>query len=490
LPGDELLVIGGRRIAAADGRTFALTSPTSGERTASVAHAGEEDIGRAVREAARVQPAWALAGPTRRAAVLSALADLVETHADRLATMETTDNGLPIGETRGQVAAAAAVLRYYAGAADKFFGHTVPVDAPGLLFTVREPIGVAALITAWNAPLLLAVLKAAPALVTGNTVVVKPSELAPRTTLALADLAAEAGLPDGCLSVLPGDAATGAALVDHPVIGKISFTGSTATGIAIARRAATTLKRVTLELGGKSAAIVFEDADLARVGTQAPLAAFGMTGQDCCARSRLLVHERVKDEVVERYAATTRALRIGDPLDPATRIGPLISVAHRDRVHACVRRAVHEGALLVAGGRIPDGFDAGGYYAPTVIDRVHPAMRIAQEELFGPVVSVTTFSDEAEAVRLANDTRYGLAGSIWTADIGRALRVSRDVRSGVLAVNANTSVYLQAPFGGVKASGIGREYGMEAMEGNTESKTVFFDAGVAPPAERHPHRVG
>jgi acyl-CoA reductase-like NAD-dependent aldehyde dehydrogenase len=470
----EPLVVGGRRQPAADGRTLDVVNPATGEVVAHVAQAGSEDVARAVAAATRAQPAWADRGPAARAAVIAALADLIEAHAETLAQLETADNGLPIAETRGLVAGAAAIARYYAGAVDKLYGHTIPSDVPGILMTLREPIGVAALITAWNAPLALAVLKAAPALVTGNTVVLKPSELTPRTTLALADLAAEAGLPDGCLSVLPGGGDVGAALGEHPDVGKVSFTGSSATGIAIARQAAGTLKRLTLELGGKSAAIVFEDADLDRVGALAPAGVFGMAGQDCCARSRLLVHESVKDELLARYVRTTRALRVGDPLDDATQIGPLISPAHRDRVHARVAESVAEGAVAVTGGTIPDGLGAGGFYAPTVLDSVRPEMQVAREELFGPVVSVMTFTDEAEAIRLANDTPYGLSGSIWTSDASRTVRVARQVRSGVLAVNSNTSVYLQAPFGGMKRSGIGREYGMAALEANTELKTLFL----------------
>ncbi|QEC46364.1 aldehyde dehydrogenase [Baekduia soli] len=472
-------MLAGVRATAAEGTTFTVHNPATGEVVAVVAEAGQEDVDRAVAAARRAQDAWALCGPSDRGAVLARLADLIEAEAEALALLETTDNGLPVAETRGMAAGAAAILRYYAGAADKLLGQTMPNDAGGLLLTLREPLGVAALITAWNAPLVLAALKAAPALVAGNAVLIKPSELAPRTTLRFAELAHAAGVPAGCLSVLTGGGAVGAALVRHPDVAKVSFTGSTSTGIAIAREAAATLKRVTLELGGKSAAVVFEDADLERIGEVAPGAAFGMAGQDCCARSRLLVQRSVYDEVLERYVARTNRLIVGDPLDPATDIGPLISAAHRDRVDACVREGVAEGAIVLTGGAPPAHLDgSAGWYAPTVLDGVHPGMRVAREELFGPVVSVLPFTDEDEAVRLANATPYGLSGSIWTRDVGRAVRVSRRIRSGVLAVNSNTSVYLQAPFGGTKLSGLGREYGLAALEENTELKTLFL-AGTA-----------
>jgi acyl-CoA reductase-like NAD-dependent aldehyde dehydrogenase len=469
-------MLAGARTPAAEGRTFTVQNPATGHVVATVAQAGTRDVQRAVAQARQAQESFGQAAPTGRAAILARLADLVAAEADALALVETTDNGLPITETRGMVDGAVAILRYYAGAADKLLGHTYPNDAGGLLLTLREPLGVAALITAWNAPLVLAVLKAAPALVTGNAVVIKPSELAPRTTLRLAELADAAGVPAGCLSVLTGGGAVGAELVRHPDVAKVSFTGSTATGIEIAREAAGTLTRVTLELGGKSAAIVFEDADLERVGSVGPSAVFGMSGQDCCARSRLLVHHSVYDEVLARYVAQTDRLVVGDPLDRATDIGPLITAAHRDNVHAKVRESVAEGATVVTGGAPPDHLDGPvGWYSPTVIDGVRPEMGVARDELFGPVVSVLPFADEDEAVRLANATPYGLSGSIWTGDVGRAVRVSRRVRSGVLAINSNTSVYLQAPFGGMKRSGLGREYGLAALEENTELKTLFID---------------
>ncbi|MEU5345385.1 aldehyde dehydrogenase family protein [Streptomyces sp. NPDC020766] len=472
----EQLVLAGTRMPSADGKTFTVYEPATGAALAEVAYASVEDVDRAVAAAVTAQESWADWTPSARAAVLHRWADLVEARAEELAVLQTRENGLTIRESRGMLWATSALLRYSADAVDKIVGETIPNDAGGLLMTQREPLGVVAAITAWNGPIAMAAQKAGPALVTGNTVVLKPSELAPLTSLIFGDLASEAGLPEGCLSILPGDGSVGRALVENRDVARVTFTGSTATGQDIARRAASTFKRLTLELGGKSAAIVFADADLDRVCAVAPEAMFGLAGQDCCARSRLLIHESVYDQVVEGYSRTSARLKVGDPLDETTDLGPLISVAHRDRVHGFVEESVADGAVAVTGGAKPTGLpEGGGWYVPTVLTGVRSDMRVAQEEVFGPVVSVIPFATEEEAIRLANDTRYGLSGSIWTGNIARAIRVSRKVKSGVLAVNSNTSNYLQAPFGGVKQSGIGRANGLAGLEANTELKTLFMD---------------
>ncbi len=310
----------------------------------------------------------------------------------------------------------------------------------------------------------------------GNTVVLKPASLTPLTALRYGELALEAGIPEGVLNVIPGPGSkVGNTLVEHPLVGKIGFTGSTEVGAEIARRAAGTIKRVTLELGGKSACVVFADADLEKVGAMAPFAVFENCGQDCCARSRLLVEESVKDEVVERYAATTAAIRVGMPEDPETQVGPMISAGQRDTVEGYIARGVDEGARIVTGGERPSGaLEAGYFLRPTVLDGATNDMTVAREEIFGPVVSVIGFRDEAEAIRLANDTSYGLSGSLWTRDGARQLRVARALRTGVLGVNTNSSVFVQMPFGGYKQSGIGKELGMHALEHNTELKSVFI----------------
>jgi acyl-CoA reductase-like NAD-dependent aldehyde dehydrogenase len=383
---------------------------------------------------------------------------------------------MPISDARGQLSMIIDVVRYYAGAVDKFFGNTIPVERDGVGLTFREPIGVVGLITPWNFPLNIANWKIAPALAAGNTVVLKPASLTPLSVLRYAELAVEAGLPNGALNVVPGPGSTvGDALVGHPDVGKIGFTGSTEVGAGIARKAADTIKRVTLELGGKSACVVFADADLEKVGRMAPFAVFENCGQDCCARSRLIVEESVKDEVLERYAATTAAIRVGMPEDPETQVGPMISADQRETVEGYIRSGIDEGATVVTGGERPGGELERGYFLrPTVLDGVTNDMRVAREEIFGPVVSVITFRDEAEAIRIANDTPYGLSGSLWTRDGARQLRVARALRTGVLGVNTNSSVFVQMPFGGYKQSGVGKELGMHALEHNTELKSVFI----------------
>jgi betaine-aldehyde dehydrogenase len=472
----ENLLIDGERVPAADGSTFETVNPARGAVFRQVAQAGPEDADRAVRAAARAFEAWGARTPIQRAKVLHRWADLIDEHADELALIETRDMGMAIGDARWCAHNAAAVMRYYAGAVDKFFGSTIPVDRDGIVLTFREPIGVAALITPWNFPLNIGNWKTAPAIAAGNTVVLKPASLSPLSVLRYAELGLEAGLPPGVLNVLPGPGgAVGDALVEHPLVGKVGFTGSTEVGVGIARKAAGTVKRVTLELGGKSACIVFADADLEKAGRMAPFSVFENAGQDCCARSRLLVEASAKEELLEHYVAATRAIVVGDPEGDATQMGPLVSRAQRETVEGYVARGLDEGATLLEGGSRPDGdgLADGFYLRPTILDGCTNEMVVAREEIFGPVVSVIEFETEDEAIRLANDTPYGLSGSLWTRDGARQLRVARALRTGAIGVNSNSSVFPQAPFGGYKASGVGKELGMEGLVHNTELKSVF-----------------
>ncbi len=472
--GTEGLLIDGERVPAAEGRTFETVNPANGEIVRTVAEADAEDADRAVRAAARAFDDWGERTPIQRAKVLYRWADLIEAHADELALIETRDMGMAIGDARWCAGNAAAVMRYYAGAVDKFFGSTIPVDRDGIVLTFREPIGVAALITPWNFPLNIGNWKTAPALAAGNTVVLKPASLSPLSVLRYAELGLEAGLPAGALNVVPGPGrAVGDALVEHPLVGKVGFTGSTEVGVEIARKAAGTIKRVTLELGGKSACIVFADADLEKAGRMAPFSAFENAGQDCCARSRLLVEATAKDELLEHYTAATRAIVVGDPESSDTQMGPLVSAGQRETVEGYIARGVEDGATMLEGGTRPDGLDGGYYLRPTILDGCTNDMAVAREEIFGPVVSVITFETEEEAIRIANDTPYGLSGSLWTRDGARQLRVARALRTGAIGVNSNSSVFPQAPFGGYKQSGVGKELGMEGLVSNSELKSVF-----------------
>jgi acyl-CoA reductase-like NAD-dependent aldehyde dehydrogenase len=435
---------------------------------AEVARAGPEDVDEAVARARAALPAWRALAPGERAAALRALAETLAEHHEELAVLEARNAGKTIGDARGEMTMVVDTFRYYAGAPERLLGDTIPVTG-GQAFTVREPLGVVGLITPWNFPLTIASWKLAPALAAGNTVVLKPAELTPLTALRFAELAQQAGLPDGVVNVVVGPGSTcGQRLVEHPDVAKIAFTGSTEVGRSIAAGAAASIKRVTLELGGKSANIIFADADLEAAAAAAPLAMFGNAGQDCCARSRILVQESALESFLELLEREVKALRVGDPLDENTEMGPLISAQQREVVGSFL-----DGEAPIAfQGSAPDG--PGYWFPPTVMAPVKPGDRVAREEVFGPIAAVLSFSDEADAVRLANDTIYGLSGSIWTRDGARALRVARGVETGVLSINSNTSVRVTTPFGGFKQSGYGRELGPHALDAYTEVKMIFY----------------
>jgi aldehyde dehydrogenase (NAD+)/betaine-aldehyde dehydrogenase len=426
-----------------------------------------ERIDEVVRRARRAQREWAGLSLRRRIDSLRRIAELVRANAEELAQIETANVGKPLGDSRGEVGMTADTFDYYAGAIDKTFGDTIPVDG-GLDFTVRESIGVVAVIAPWNFPLAIAAWNIAPALACGNAVIVKPAEITPLSVLLFERVIAEADLPDGLFQVVVGTGSkVGSALTEHPGVGKISFTGSTETGQTIMRSAAGTMKRFTLELGGKSAAVVFADADLEKAAAASTGAVFGNSGQDCCARSRVLVQREAYDEFVALFAKATSALTVGDPLDPATSMGPLVSAPHLEKVSSFLDSSLD----IVAPVSAPSG--AGHWMAPHLVLDPPRDHRVVREEIFGPIVAVLPFDGEQDAIALANDTVFGLSGSIWTRDIGRAIRVARGMETGSLSVNSSTSVRLQTPFGGFKQSGMGRELGMTAMDGYTELKNVF-----------------
>jgi len=399
------------------------------------------------------------------ARLLRRLATLVEEHSEELAQIESHNVGKPISGARGEVGMVAQVLHYYAGAVDKHFGETIPVGG-GVDMTFREPLGIVGLITPWNFPINIASWKIGPALACGNTVVIKPAELTPLSTMRLGELALEAGIPEGVLNVVVGKGlVVGQRLIEHQHVAKIGFTGSTEVGQLVMQGASKTIKRVTLELGGKSANVIFADADLEKAAAAAPYAVFDNAGQDCCARSRILVERSAYDRFAELLIEATRNLKVGDPEDDATEMGPLISAQHRATVASFVE------SEPIFRGDAPDGK---GFWYPATIVEARPDDRVAREEVFGPVVALIPFEDEADAIRIANDSEYGLSGSIWTLDGARAFRVARAIESGVLSINSNSSVRPSTPFGGFKRSGFGRELGMHALEGYSEIKNVFY----------------
>src|SRR3954454_2195414 len=473
--GPRPLVIGAEPSAAADGRTFETIDPATGEAICEVAFAGPEDVDRAVAAArAALESGLRKVNPSKRASLMYALADLIKAHGDQLAELESLDNGKPVASARGDIAATVSHLRYYAGWPTKIEGETIPVSARDVLcYTLREPVGVCAQIVPWNFPLLMATWKVAPALAAGCPIILKPAEQTPLTALRLGELALEAGFPEGTLNILTGDGTTGAALVDEPGVDKVAFTGSTAVGREIGAKCGRSLKRVTLELGGKSPNIILPDADLDRAIKGAYEGIYFNSGQACNAGSRLFVQRALFDEVTERLADYAREAKVGPGLNPDTQLGPLVSQEQFDRVKGYIDSGVQEGAELAAGGS-PDSADGGGYFVePTLFVGVEDSMRIAREEIFGPVLVAMPFDDLEEVARRANDTEYGLAAGLWTRDVSNAHKLASMLQAGNVYVNTWGGGDPAAPFGGYKASGIGREKGHANLDAYLETKTVW-----------------
>ncbi|MDQ2672305.1 MAG: aldehyde dehydrogenase family protein [Actinomycetota bacterium] len=445
-----------------------VLNPATEEVVESLEPATEDDADAAIARARQAFPAWRDVQPGDRSRLLRRLAEALEGEQENLARLESKNTGKPIGDSRGEMAMVAETFHYYAGMPERLLGDTIPVSG-GVDVTFREPLGVVGLIVPWNFPLTIASWKMAPALAAGNTLVLKPAELTPLSALAFERIALEAGIPEGVVNVVVGPGSkVGKRLVEHPDVAKVAFTGSTEVGKGIMAGAAGTIKRVTLELGGKSANVIFADADLERAAASAPIAVFGNAGQDCCARSRILVEKGAFDEFLSLMEPAVTKMCVGDPFDEATEMGPLISADHREKVAAYVP----EDAPVAIRGQAPEG--SGFWYPPTVLAPVSNDDKAAREEIFGPVVAVIPFEDEDDAIRQANDTEYGLSGSIWTENGARALRVARRMETGVISVNSNTSVRVATPFGGFKQSGVGRELGPHALDYYTEVKNVYL----------------
>ncbi|CAG9230624.1 MULTISPECIES: aldehyde dehydrogenase family protein [Paraburkholderia] len=479
------LFIDGRFVPSLSGETLATLNPHDNSVIAEVAMANHADVDRAVAAAKAAFPKWSKMAGAERGRLLLKLADAIEANADRLARLESIDTGHPIRDTRHlDVPRTAATFRYFGGMADKFEGSVIPVEQGFLNYLTREPVGIVGQVVPWNFPLMFTSWKMAPALAAGNCVIMKPAELTPLSSLAIAELMAEVGFPAGVVNILPGlGHVAGQYIAEHPEIGKVAFTGSTAVGRKIVQASSGNLKKVQLELGGKGANIVFGDANIDAVVQGSAFGIFHNQGQACIAASRMIVHESVADEVLEKFVALSRSIRIGDPLDPSTEMGPLTSRQHRDRVLSYVDIAREQGGRVLSGGKSPDNtaLANGCYVEPTIVE-AKPTDRVSQEEVFGPFMSVTTFRTDEEALAIANGTEYGLGAGLWTRDLQRAHLIAREIHSGMVWVNCYKRVSPGSPFGGVGASGYGREMGFEAMREYTQAKSVWInvDAQIPP----------